>query len=167
LPQLVPLLQTLPDPSTAALVGACPRCRVHASRPSASGQPMTMQPNDASNAILDPAALEAIRELDAGNAAGLFGQVVAIYLEASPALVRQIEMGLSAGDASGVQFAAHTLKSSSANLGARRLAQLCAALEQAARGGALPDGTGRAAEIQREFEAVRRALEQETGKPAA
>jgi two-component system sensor histidine kinase/response regulator len=66
-----------------------------------------------------------------------------------------------------VKFAVHTLKSSSANLGARRLAELCAALEQSARGGSLPDGTGSIAELQREFEAVRRALEHETGKSAA
>jgi two-component system sensor histidine kinase/response regulator len=128
---------------------------------------MIMQPSDVSDGTLDLAALKAIRELDAGNTAGLLGQVVAMYLEAAPPLIRQIEDGLVSRDAGGVKFAVHTLKSSSANLGARRLAELCAALEQSARGGSLPDGTGSIAELQREFEAVRRALEHEIGKSAA
>jgi HPt (histidine-containing phosphotransfer) domain-containing protein len=126
-----------------------------------------MQPGEAGEGTLDQAALRAIRELDAGNTAGLLSQVVAMYLEASPALIRQIEDALAARDPAAAKFAAHTLKSSSANLGARRLAELCAALEQAARAGSLPDGTGSAAEIRREFDAVRRALERETGQAAA
>jgi HPt (histidine-containing phosphotransfer) domain-containing protein len=123
-----------------------------------------MEPVPLECAVLDEAALKAIRDLDADNAAGLFGQVVAMYLQASPALIAQIEAGLASGEAPAVRMAAHTLKSSSANLGARQLAQLCAALEQAARAGALPDQAA-VAPIQQEFAAVRRALERETARP--
>jgi PAS domain S-box-containing protein len=118
-------------------------------------------------ARLDEGALDAIRDLDAGNRAGLLGQVVALYLEASPPLIDQIQEGLRSADADGVRIAAHTLKSSSANLGARGLAEICAALESAARKGDLSGDLPGAEQILREFEAVRRALERETRKAAA
>jgi len=124
-----------------------------------------MEHDPVDRALLDDAALKAIRELDPDNAAGLLAQVVALYLEASPPLITQIEAGLASGDAPSVRMAAHTLKSSSANVGARQLARLCSTLEQAARAGSLP-GAAAAAQIRQEFGAVRRALEHETGKPA-
>jgi CheY-like chemotaxis protein/HPt (histidine-containing phosphotransfer) domain-containing protein len=128
-------------------------------------QPIMEQSHDL--ASLDQNALKAIRELDAGGAAGLLEQVVALYLEASPPLLVQIEQGLASGNADSVRMAAHTLKSSSANLGAQGLAQMCATLEHAARSGGLAGHAAAPAQIRREFDAVRRALERETGKAAA
>jgi signal transduction histidine kinase/CheY-like chemotaxis protein/HPt (histidine-containing phosphotransfer) domain-containing protein len=118
-------------------------------------------------AALDEAALNAIRELDAGDAAGLLGQVVDMYLQASPPLIDHIRQGLGSGDADRVRMAAHTLKSSSANLGARRLSEMCAVLEHAARKGALSGELPGADQIVREFDAVRRSLERMTRKAAA
>lgn len=118
-------------------------------------------------AELDRTALDAIRDLDAGGAANLLAQVVALYLGDAPALIARIRDGLQRGDADGVRTAAHTLRSSSANLGARQLARMCAALEAAARSGQLAAGLPTAEEVEQEFQAVFRALERETGKPSA
>ena len=57
-----------------------------------------------------------------------------------------------------VRIAAHTLKSSSANVGATGLTELCRALEAEARSGTIPDAAGRVSECRRAFEDVRAAL---------
>jgi HPt (histidine-containing phosphotransfer) domain-containing protein len=118
-------------------------------------------------AALDRAALQAIRDLDPSGESGLFSQIVAMYLESAPPLIAQIESGLAEGDLQRVRIAAHTLKSSSANLGARALSGTCAAVEAAARAGTLDGSTGSSAQLRREFEAVKRALEHEVRTPAA
>jgi HPt (histidine-containing phosphotransfer) domain-containing protein len=125
-----------------------------------------MQPSP-DPASLDQAALKAIRELDPDGKAGLLQQVIEMYLQASPPLISQIESGLASGNADSVRIAAHTLKSSSANLGAQGLAQTCGALESAARSGSLAGHAATAARLRPEFESVRRALEGEIGKSAA
>ena len=53
---------------------------------------------------------------------------------------------------------AHTLKSSSANMGAAKLADLCCQLEAAAREGNLEIGPALFAEIRDEFDIVSTAL---------
>ena len=126
-----------------------------------------MDPSPAPSATLDPAALAAIRELDPDGTAGLLGQVVALYLEASPGLIGQIRSGLAAHAAAAVRMAAHTLKSSSANVGARRLSELCASLEHAARDGKLPGDDAIVERLAREYAAVEQALRDAVGKGPA
>jgi HPt (histidine-containing phosphotransfer) domain-containing protein len=62
-----------------------------------------------------------------------------------------------------VRNAAHSLKSSSANLGAARLAEMCRAIEHAARAGRLGGELPSADEIEGEFHALRPVLEREAG----
>jgi len=119
--------------------------------------------SDLSAAALDRAALDAIRALDQGGAAGLLQQVVQLYLESVPQLIAELRRAGAAGDASAVRNAAHSLKSSSANLGAARLAEMCKAIEQAARAGRLGGDLPSADEIEGEFQALRPALEREAG----
>jgi HPt (histidine-containing phosphotransfer) domain-containing protein len=109
------------------------------------------------NDLLDPRMLDAIRQLDDG-ATVLLAQVVQIYLESAPGLLARLRNGLDQGDPELVRQATHTLKSSSANLGANRLAELCKRLEAAARGGTLGRATPQADEVEAEFERVRAAL---------
>ena len=117
-------------------------------------------------ATLDRAALDAIRALDEGGAAGLLQQVVQLYLESAPPLIAELRRAGAAGDAAAVRNAAHSLKSSSANLGAVRLAELCKAIEHAARAGVLRGDLPGVEDIEREFEALRPALEREAGRAA-
>ncbi len=116
-----------------------------------------------SAATLDRAALDAIRALDEGGAAGLLQQVVQLYLESVPRLIAELRRAGAAGDASAVRNAAHSLKSSSANLGAVRLAEMCKAVEQAARAGRLGGDLPSVDEIEGEFQALRPTLEREVG----
>ena len=56
-----------------------------------------------------------------------------IYLESALEHLESISRGIQAGDHGSVALAAHSLKSSSATLGASHLAELCQVLENRAR----------------------------------
>ena len=56
------------------------------------------------------------------------------YLDESSSLVNAIQEGIRAGDLGSVMRPAHSLKSSSASIGAMRLSKLCADLEAHLRG---------------------------------
>src|SRR5262245_5528935 len=125
------------------------------SRPSRIGDP--------SPAALDRAALDAIRALDDGGARGLVRQVMRLYLDSVPPLIGELRRAGAAGDLAALRNAAHSLKSSSANVGATRLAEMCKAVERAAQAGHLGDDLPSADDIEDEFEALRPALEREAG----
>jgi len=118
--------------------------------------------SDCTEAALERAALDAIRVLDETGAAGLLQQVVQLYFESTPRLIAELRRAHAAGEVQAVRNAAHSLKSSSANLGATRLAEMCKAVEHAARAGALSADLPGPDEIEREYAAVRRALDRET-----
>ncbi len=85
--------------------------------------------------VLEPEALAQIAELDPDSTDNLVMSVVRAYIDSAETLVDEIEAGREAGDAEAVARAAHGLKSSSANVGAKRLAKLCSVVELSARGG--------------------------------
>ncbi len=87
--------------------------------------------------VIDPAPLEAIRSLEVAGSEGLLGTIIGLFLEQSVELGGRISEAVTASDASGLCEAAHSLKSSSANVGAMRVSALCYDLEQAGRDGSI------------------------------
>ncbi len=81
--------------------------------------------------------LDQFRELDPGGGLGLIKEIMTVYLDSSLGLLRQVEQGLIAGDADAMRRAAHSLKSSSANVGAEKLSKLFLELEVMGRDGLL------------------------------
>ena len=71
--------------------------------------------------------------------------------------------GMSSGDKDAVRSGAHSLKSSSANLGALRLAELCKQLEAAARVGNFGPQTPALTDLDAEYARVRSELERHAG----
>jgi CheY-like chemotaxis protein/HPt (histidine-containing phosphotransfer) domain-containing protein len=63
-----------------------------------------------------------------------YERISAAYLTHSPQLLTEMSEALASGNAGALRAAAHTLKSSSATLGADRLADLCRIAEQMAAG---------------------------------
>jgi HPt (histidine-containing phosphotransfer) domain-containing protein len=63
--------------------------------------------------------------------------MAALYLANAPERIAAVEAALAADDVIAAEYALHSLKSSSAQLGALRLARLCEAGEQITRGGRL------------------------------
>lgn len=85
--------------------------------------------------IFDPVALERLRELDPDGCHGVLPRVLSAYETSLSRLLAQLAAELEGGDASVVSHVAHTLKSSSASVGALVLSQTCADVERRLRSG--------------------------------
>ena len=85
-------------------------------------------------------ALDAIRTLMGPNGDALAKKVIRTYLEDMPAGLERMQAAAKVGDAEALRKAAHSMKSSSANVGAERLSRLCKALEMIGCGGTV-EGT--------------------------
>lgn len=93
-----------------------------------------------------------------GDDPAFLAELVETYLEDGAAQVAALREAVASGDPAAVVRPAHTLKSSSASIGALPLAEHCRQLEADARQGAVPDLGDRVAAIVTAFEAVRQAL---------
>lgn len=85
--------------------------------------------------VLDPKSLAKLSQLDPSGQNRLVHRVLSTYRQSLARLQQQISGGLDATDLSTVRIGAHTLKSSSASIGALELSSLCAAVEQSIRDG--------------------------------
>lgn len=87
--------------------------------------------------LLDATALARLRELDPGDRTGLLNRILLTYTRSLERLLAQWRAARSAGDVSAMRHVAHTLKSSSASVGALKLSALCAEVEARLRDGQL------------------------------
>ncbi|HSM61891.1 MAG TPA: Hpt domain-containing protein [Longimicrobiales bacterium] len=79
--------------------------------------------------ILDPTALDRLREWGGDK---LLGQMIRLFLDNSPTRMDQIRAAVNGGEIRDAERAAHSLKSTAANLGAEELRALAAELEAVA-----------------------------------
>jgi HPt (histidine-containing phosphotransfer) domain-containing protein len=106
---------------------------------------------------IDPAAFDRLVEMTGGDRE-FVDELVDTYLSDGTDQVAAMHAALAAGDLSGLERAAHSLKSGSATVGAIALGERCRSLEEAARTGDVPDGEERVAAIESGFVEVRGAL---------
>ena len=86
-----------------------------------------------SESPIDTAVIQGLRELGGDDEPGLLGELIDIFLEDAPERMKDITEGLAAGDIGRVERGAHTLKSSSANIGALGLSDLCKRIVESSR----------------------------------
>jgi len=82
---------------------------------------------------IDPHALKVIASLQRPGKPDLLLRVVTVFKSESPKTIASMQEGLAVGDLEAVRNAAHTLKSSSAYVGAKVFSDVCRDLEGAAR----------------------------------
>jgi HPt (histidine-containing phosphotransfer) domain-containing protein len=109
-------------------------------------------------AVLDADALARLRELDPQGQSRLLERVLRAFESSASRLARQFDEARSAGDMHGVRHVVHTLKSSSASIGALALARLCAEIETAIRAEAFGSLPERLDAMDRELKAVLQAV---------
>jgi HPt (histidine-containing phosphotransfer) domain-containing protein len=85
--------------------------------------------------VLDPQTLAKLSQLDPTGQSRLVQRVLNTYRQSLARLRLQIANGIDQTDLPAVRIGAHTLKSSSASIGALQLSTLCAAVEQSIREG--------------------------------
>jgi HPt (histidine-containing phosphotransfer) domain-containing protein len=88
-------------------------------------------------------------------------ELIVTYLDSAARLLEALRAAVTNNDAPAAQKAAHTLKGSSASLGAATLAAHCGALETLARTGALAGAADWQRKIESEYARVKSALEKE------
>ena len=98
---------------------------------------------------IDPEAIANLRELNPGDGGEFLREIIAIYLEDTPKRIEDLKATLKAGDTPAFTRAAHTIKGSSANVGAQVLKGIAERLEVMSRS----DGLGKAAPVVAEVEA--------------
>ncbi len=108
--------------------------------------------------VLDNEALDVIRSLEQSGAPSLLKRVIDTYIDTSSPLVEVISQSSAEKSAEELLQASHSLKSSSANVGAKRLAGLCAELEKFARDDQMSELGERPDLVAKEYKIVVEAL---------
>jgi HPt (histidine-containing phosphotransfer) domain-containing protein len=109
-------------------------------------------------ADLDAGALANLRALDPTGAARLVQRVVGAFETSASRLLPQLESAHACAQWDGVRHVAHTLKSSSASVGAFALSKVCAEVEALVRDGRGDELGGRVELLVDEVHAVLAAL---------
>jgi len=91
----------------------------------------------ASDRAIDPDAVKALKDLKSELRTDPVGEMVSLFVRQAPACLEEIELSLTRYEARSVEKAAHSLKGSASTMGAHRLADLCATLEEEAHKGSL------------------------------
>jgi HPt (histidine-containing phosphotransfer) domain-containing protein len=105
--------------------------------PNAPNAPQTSaaSPEGGGLAVLDAKALDKLRELDPKGLNHLFERVLGAYAQSLQKLLMNLPAEIGPADAESVRQITHTLKSSSASVGALHMAVRCAETEKAAKEG--------------------------------
>ena len=127
-----------------SILSKSPPTRIDAATATGGAIPPPTRPagplaTDPADSPLDERALAQIRSMQRPGAPSLLNKIIGLYLDSSPELLQKLRDAIAGEDAGALRQAAHSLKSSSANLGATRLAALCKELEQRGREGRLED----------------------------
>lgn len=108
-------------------------------------------------AILDESVINNLREEMSGRS---INWLIDLFLTESPKYFSELHHAIQSDNSMAVYQAAHKLKGSAANVGAKRLIALCTRLEQAGRSGEIEQAeTLYSTQLQKENEQLRRALE--------
>jgi two-component system, sensor histidine kinase and response regulator len=155
----IPVLRTRVAPMPAAAAAPEPQ---PAPVPEPESEPELVaaaaERESAQVAVLDEKVLEQIRELQRG-VPNLLAKVAELYLENSVALLHELRGCLHRRDYASMAKAAHALKSTSFNTGAKLLGEMCAALEAFALEAKFEESRNALSDAIQEHARVARALE--------
>lgn len=111
-----------------------PSTAVRLNPPAEDGaRPGGAAPDAGWGAVLDHGALARLAELDPKGQAGLVARVVTTYGQSLARLLDELARARATADFEALRHVAHTLKSSSASVGALQLSGLCADIERKVR----------------------------------
>jgi len=117
--------------------------------------PVAAEPSEAGGGVIDTRALQALRALQRPGRPDLVGRVIGLFHSDAPRLMAEMRAAADARDVDTLRRAAHTLKSTAANLGATVLSARCREIEELVRAG---DATTAGARLAGAEEELGRAL---------
>ena len=104
----------------------------------------------------DAASLERLKRFGGGK---LLSEMISLFLAAAPERIAAARSGLEAKDANATEMALHSLKSSSAQLGAMKMQRLSEAGERIAHTGSLDGVETIVQDLESEFPRIQQWLE--------
>jgi CheY-like chemotaxis protein len=135
--------------------------RPAAASPQADAVRLAAQATAKAAEVVDRGVLDQLRKVLTNGKPELLTRVINLYLSESPKLVLKMKQAAAASDATEVARAAHSLKSSSANVGAKVLSGYCADIEASARRANIEEARRIFAKIETEHSGVQTALNAE------
>jgi two-component system sensor histidine kinase/response regulator len=111
--------------------------------------------SDAAPPAVDRTFIEQLRELDPDGGMALAARILGIYVDSSAATFAEVERATAAGASMDLRRAAHSLKSSAGNVGAKRLSALLKAFETMGKDGRIDDARAQLDELRAEHTRVR------------
>ena len=109
---------------------------------------------------IDESILDDIVSLSPDGGASLADELLGIFFGEAPARLEHLRSGVATNDCARITRTAHAMKGGAGNIGASRVAEFCARLEQQGRAGALDGAAELVAELAAELMRVRGVLEQ-------
>ena len=110
---------------------------------------------------VDKSALNAIRDLQMEGEPDILEKIIHVYLSSSESIITKLRGALVVNDLEALRNSAHSLKSSSANLGATKLSGICSKLELDCRKNMLENAPDQVSAIEAEFLQVEVVLNRE------
>ncbi len=121
----------------------------------------------AKESLLDVDTLNNIRALQSPQSPNILGQLFEIYLNNAPGLVEELDSAIQNQNCESIRNAAHSLKSASGNIGAHKIFELCATLEEMGRDNKVEGARKILDEIGELFPMICELLEHEIQRSAA
>jgi len=111
--------------------------------------------------VIDRKVLDELSKVRTNGKPELLTRVINLYLTESPKLLQKLKAAAGAANAAEIAGVAHSLKSSSANVGAKALSRYCADLEASARRADTDEARKIVAKVESEHGSVQNALAEE------
>ena len=128
------------------------------SDPGKTTQPEKKEAAAGPESVLDQGALDTLRMLDKRSESNVLDKVISLFIETSAELIDKLRNGAATGNPVEIEDAAHTLKTSGANVGATTLNALCKDLEVMGRQKSIENAAELVTQVEIELEGVCRAL---------
>ena len=111
-------------------------------------------------AAIDVSLLDNLRRLRTKSGQPVLAQVIDLFTADSPKRIAAARLAAAQANGEALANALHALRGSGSNVGARELARLCSALEEAGRAGELSNSEALLAQVEAELRRVLQALQQ-------
>jgi len=110
--------------------------------------------------IIEMQAIETLRALSPDDGGAFLRELIEIYLQDTPQRLAELDQALAAHNASALIRAAHSIKGSSGNFGAHRLAKLAAEIESQGKAGNLAASAASCGRLKSDYASVAELLTQ-------
>ncbi len=102
-------------------------------------------------AVLDQVVIESLRQLTSPGEPDVLAEVLTLFRTEVPGRIARLRNAWTAGDIEEVHRAAHSLKGSAGNIGARRMFDVCRRLDDLSKSGAMAGAAPLIDELEVEF----------------